>query len=201
MLTEIRIAGFGGQGVILSAHILGHAVAIEEGGYATMTQNYGPEARGGAASAALVVSDQPILYPYLTEPDILVVMSQEAYTRFTPELKEGGALLVEQDLVRMDSTALGRRVYSIPATRIAEELGKKMVLNVVMVGFLCAITKVVAAEACRKAVEHSVPSRFRDLNTSAFDRGYEFGVELLKKQPEPTREGKVNHVMLESANW
>lgn len=201
MLTEIRIAGFGGQGVILSAHILGHAAAIEEGGYATMTQNYGPEARGGAASAALVVSDQPILYPYLTEPDILVVMSQEAYTRFTPELKQGGALLVEQDLVRMDSTAKGRRVYSIPATRIAEELGKKMVLNVVMVGFLCAITKVVAVEACRKAVEHSVPARFRDLNTSAFDRGYEFGVELLKKQQEPTREGKVNHVMLESANW
>jgi 2-oxoglutarate ferredoxin oxidoreductase subunit gamma len=201
MLTEIRIAGFGGQGVILSAHILGHAAAIEEGGYATMTQNYGPEARGGAASAALVVSNQPILYPYLTEPDILVVMSQEAYTRFTPELKEGGALLVEQDLVRMDSAAKGRRVYSIPATRIAEELGKKMVLNVVMVGFLCAITKVVAVEACRKAVEHSVPSRFKELNTSAFDRGYEFGVELLKKQPEPTREGKVNHVMLESANW
>lgn len=201
MLTEIRIGGFGGQGVILSAHILGHAVAIEEGGYATMTQNYGPEARGGAASAALVVSDQPILYPYLTQPDILVVMSQEAYTRFTPELKEGGALLVEQDLVRMDSAAQGRRVYSIPATRIAEELGKKMVLNVVMVGFLCAITKVVPADACRKAVEHSVPARFKDLNLSAFNRGYEFGLELLKKQPEPTREGNVSHVMLESADW
>lgn len=201
MLTEIRVAGFGGQGVILSAHILGHAMAIEEGGYATMTQNYGPEARGGAASAALVVSDQPILYPYLTRPDILVVMSQEAYTRFTPELKEGGALLVEEDLVRMDSAALGRRVYSIPATRIAEELGKKMVLNVVMVGFLCAITKAVPAGACRKAVEHSVPARFKELNLSAFNRGYEFGLELLEKQQEPTQGGDVNRVILESANW
>lgn len=201
MLTEIRIAGFGGQGVILSAHILGHAVAIEQNGYATMTQNYGPEARGGAASAALVVSDQPILYPYLTAPDILVVMSQEAYTRFTPEMKEGGALIVEQDLVHMDSKALGRRVYSIPATRIAEELGKKMVLNVVMVGFLCAITKAVGRDACRAAVKHSVPARFQGLNLTAFDRGYQFGVELLEKNPEPTREGAVSHVMLESANW
>lgn len=201
MLTEIRVAGFGGQGVILSAHILGHAVAIEEGGYATMTQNFGPEARGGAASAALVVSDQPILYPYLTAPDILVVMSQEAYARFTPELREGGTLLVEQDLVRMDSAASGRRVYSIPATRIAEELGKKMVLNVVMVGFLCAITKAVPADACRKAVEHSVPARFQALNLAAFNRGHQFGLELLEKQQEPAREGDMNKVMLESSNW
>ena len=76
MLKELRIGGFGGQGVILSAHILGKAAALYDGGYATMTQNYGPEARGGAASAALIVSDEPILYPYLTNPDILVVMSQ-----------------------------------------------------------------------------------------------------------------------------
>jgi 2-oxoglutarate ferredoxin oxidoreductase subunit gamma len=201
MLTEIRIGGFGGQGVILSAHILGRAAAIEQGGYATMTQNYGPEARGGAASAALVVSDEPIMYPYLTEPDILVVMSQEAYTRFTPELKEGGVLLVERDLVRMDSKALGRRVYSIPATRIAEELGKKMVLNVVMVGFLVAITEAVGREACRAAVGDSVPARFRELNLNAFDKGYEYGKELLETNPEPTREGSVSHVELESANW
>jgi 2-oxoglutarate ferredoxin oxidoreductase subunit gamma len=187
--------------VILSAHILGRAAAIGQGGYATMTQNYGPEARGGAASAALVVSDEPIMYPYLTAPDVLVVMSQEAYTRFTPELREGGVLLVEQDLVRMDSTALGRRVYSIPATRIAEELGKKMVLNVVMVGFMVAITQAVDREACREAVKDSVPSRYADLNLQAFDRGHEYGVELMQKDPEPTRLGKVSHVMLESINW
>lgn len=200
MLTEIRIAGFGGQGVILSAHILGRAAAIEQGGYATMTQNYGPEARGGAASAALVVSDEPILYPYLTHPDILVVMSQEAYTRFTPELREGGILLVEQDLVRMDSKTAGRRVFSIPATRIAEELGKKMVLNVVMVGFMVAISGAVQRDACRRAVADSVPSRYRDLNLAAFDRGCDYGLELLQKEQEPTREGGLEHELLESAN-
>ncbi|MGE5726916.1 MAG: 2-oxoacid:acceptor oxidoreductase family protein, partial [Acidobacteriota bacterium] len=80
-LTEIRIAGFGGQGVILSAVVIGKAACIYQGAYATMTQSFGPEARGGACSAQVILSDQPILYPYVTRPDILVVMSQEAYTR------------------------------------------------------------------------------------------------------------------------
>ena len=95
-LTEIRIAGFGGQGVILSAIVLGKAASIYQGAYATMTQNFGPEARGGACSAQLIVSDTPVLYPYVARPDIMVVMSQEAYVRFAPELKEGGILIVER---------------------------------------------------------------------------------------------------------
>ncbi|MDR3718068.1 MAG: 2-oxoacid:acceptor oxidoreductase family protein [Bryobacteraceae bacterium] len=183
MLKELRIAGFGGQGVILSAHILGKAAALYEGGYATMTQNYGPEARGGAASAALIVSDEPILYPYLTNPDILVVMSQEAYSRFTPDVKEGGILLVEEDLVRLDNLPQHLKVYGIPATRLAEKLGKKMVLNVVMVGFLCAISQVVSQESCRKAVGDSVPAKFKDLNLSAFDEGYAYGKKVLESGP------------------
>ncbi len=199
MLKEIRIAGFGGQGVILSAHILGRAVALHEGGYATMTQNYGPEARGGAASAALIVSDEPIAYPYLTRPDVLIVMSQEAYTRFTPELKEGGVLLVEQDMVRLDGRGSHAQVYSIPATRFAEEIGKKMVLNVVMVGLLCAITKAVSREAARKAVADSVPEKFANLNLAAFDRGYVHGEELLAKGAERD-EAPVAVGALEGAN-
>jgi len=183
MLKELRIGGFGGQGVILSAHILGRAAALYEGGYATMTQNYGPEARGGAASAALIVSNEPILYPYLTSPDILVVMSQEAYSRFTPDLKEGGILLVEEDLVRLDNLPQHLKVYGIPATRLAEKLGKKMVLNVVMVGFLCAISKVVSKESCRKAVSDSVPARFRELNLNAFDEGFAYGEKVLESGP------------------
>jgi 2-oxoglutarate ferredoxin oxidoreductase subunit gamma len=183
MLKELRIAGFGGQGVILSSHILGKAAALYDGGYATMTQNYGPEARGGAASAALIVSDEPVLYPYLTNPDILVVMSQEAYTRFTPDVKEGGILLVEEDLVRLENLGQHLKVYGIPATRLAEKLGKKMVLNVVMVGFLCAISKVVSLESCRQSVNDSVPARFRDLNLSAFDEGYAYGLKVLESGP------------------
>lgn len=189
-LTEVRIAGFGGQGVILSAIVLGKAASIHQGAYATMTQNFGPEARGGACSAQLVLSDQPILYPYVTHPDILVVMSQEAYSRFVPELKEGGTVIIEQDLVRVDALPRQTKVYSCPATRIAEELGKRMVLNSVMVGFFTAVTGLLDSEAVRKAVADSVPSSFRDLNLKAFEKGYACGLDALvdgphSQEPEP----------------
>jgi len=178
MLTEIRIAGFGGQGVILAATVIGKAAAIFKGAYATMTQSFGPEARGGSSSAQVILSDTPILYPYITQPDVLVVMSQEAYTRFSPELKAGGILITEQDLVAVDKIPEGARVFAIPATRLAEELGRRVVLNIVMVGFFCAVTGLLEAEAVRKAVADSVPPAMRKLNTDAFDRGFEYGTNL-----------------------
>ena len=190
-LTELRIAGFGGQGVILSAIVLGKAASIYQGAYATMTQNFGPEARGGACSAQLVLSNEPILYPYVTQPDLMVVMSQEAYTRFVPELKEGGTLIVEQDLVRVTDLPRQTKVYSCPATRLAEELGKRMVLNSVMVGFFTAVTNLLGADAVRRAVADSVPSNFRDLNLEAFEKGYEYGVQSLAQSP-PSQE--LEHV-------
>ena len=182
-LTELRIAGFGGQGVILSAIIIGKAASIHQGAYATMTQNFGPEARGGTCSAQLLLSERPILYPYVAQPDILVVMSQEAYTRFVPELKEGGTLIVEQDLVRVADLPRQTKVYSCPATRLAEELGKRMVLNSVMVGFFTAVTQLLEPEAVRQAVADSVPPSFRDLNLKAFEKGYEYGIESLASSP------------------
>ena len=178
-LTEIRVAGFGGQGVILSAIVLGKAASIYQGAFATMTQNFGPEARGGACSAQLILSDSPVLYPYVTRPDVLVVMSQEAYTRFVPELKDGGTLIVERDLVRVSELNQGIKVYSIPATRIAEELGKRMVLNSVMVGFFTAVTRLLEPDAVRNAVADSVPASFRELNIKAFDRGVEYANAVL----------------------
>ena len=147
-LTEIRLAGFGGQGVILLAIILGRAASIYQGAFATMTQNFGPEARGGTCSAQLVLSESPVLYPYVTRPDCLVVMSQVAYSCFVPKLKEGGTLIVEQDLVRVSDLNHEIQVYSVPATRIAEELGKRMVLNSAMVGFFTAVTHLLDTD-CR----------------------------------------------------
>ena len=178
-LTEIRLAGFGGQGVILSAIVLGKAASIYQGGFATMTQNFGPEARGGACSAQLILSDSPVLYPYVTRPDIMVILSQEAYVRFGSEVKEGGILIVEQDLVRVSDLSNSVQVYSIPATRIAEELGKRMVLNSVMVGFFTAVTHLLEPDAVRKAVADSVPPNFRELNLKAFEKGFEYGTTAL----------------------
>src|SRR5579885_3592684 len=182
-LTELRIAGFGGQGVILSAIVLGKAASIYQDAFATMTQSFGPEARGGACSAQLIVSDSPVLYPYVTRPDVLVVMSQEAYSRFVPDLREGGILIVEQDLVRVDGLNGETKVYSVPATRMAEELGKRMVLNSVMVGFFTAVTHLLESDAVRKAVADSVPSAFREINLKAFEKGFEYGLQALAEGP------------------
>jgi len=183
-LTEIRIAGFGGQGVILAASIIGKAAALFQGGYATMTQSFGPEARGGSSSAQVILSTEPILYPYVTQPDVLVVLSQEAYTRFTPELKPLGTLIMEQDLVRMDGLPAGIRVFGVPATRLAEELGRKVVLNVVMVGFFAAVTRLLDADCLRKAVADSVPSGLQKLNLEAFDKGFSYGAQLVDRLAE-----------------
>jgi 2-oxoglutarate ferredoxin oxidoreductase subunit gamma len=181
LLTEIRIAGFGGQGVILAAAVIGKAKAIFQGGYATMTQSFGPEARGGSSSAQVILAEEPILYPYVTQPDVLVVMSQEAYTRFAPQLKPGGILITEQDLVRVDRFPAGARAYGVPATRLAEELGRKVVLNIVMVGFFGAVANLLEADALRKAVDDSVPPAMRKLNLAAFEKGYEYGTQLLDR--------------------
>ncbi len=183
--TEIKIGGLGGQGVILSGMIIGRGASIYDGKHATLTQSFGPEARGSACSAQIIVSDEPIQYPYVTCPDILVLMSQEAYNRFAPGLSPTGILLYEADLIQIQGD-LGKDItrYSIPATRIAEELQRPVVLNIVMVGFFAAATSVVRTDALRRSVETSVPPGTEDLNLSAFDRGYAYGRELLGcKQP------------------
>jgi 2-oxoglutarate ferredoxin oxidoreductase subunit gamma len=176
--TEIKIGGFGGQGVILSGYIIGRAAAIFDKKNATMIQAFGPEARGSACSAQVVVSEEPIAYPYITAPQVMVVMSQEAYTKFAPELAEGGILITEEELVKTINLRKDLKLFSIPATRIAEELGRKMVLNIVMMGFFAAVTKIVAPEAMRDAVKASVPKGTEKLNLDAFDRGYQYGLKV-----------------------
>lgn len=178
--TEIKLGGLGGQGVILAAMIIGKAAALYDRKEATLIQSFGPEARGSACSAQLIVSERRILYPYVTRPDIMVSLSQDAFTRFGPELKDEGTLIIEEDLVRPNGQPPQRRVHSVPATRIAEELGKKMTLNIVVVGFFTAVTRLVGAEAVRQAVTTSVPRGTEDLNLKAFERGYEYGCSLVR---------------------
>jgi 2-oxoglutarate ferredoxin oxidoreductase subunit gamma len=179
-VTEIRVAGFGGQGVIMAASVIGKANCLYEVGFSTMVQNFGPEARGGSCSAGLILSDEPILYPYLTEPQVMIMMSQEAFTKFAPEISPKGIMLIEQDLVKVTSLKTGVRVYSVPATRIAEQLGKRMMQNIVMVGFFAAVTGIVSVEALRKAVASSVPGHTRDLNLQAFDAGFAHAASVME---------------------
>ncbi|MBI5883587.1 MAG: 2-oxoacid:acceptor oxidoreductase family protein [Elusimicrobia bacterium] len=174
--TEIRVGGLGGQGVILCGSIIGKAAAIYGGKHATMIQAFGPEARGSACSAQVIVSDDTIGYPYVKNPDILVLMSPDAYKLFAPSLKPGGLVLYESELVHPDKNLpAGVKAVGIPATRFAEELGRRLVLNIVMVGFFAGTTGIVSYEAMEKAVLDSVPKGTEDLNARALKKGYEFG--------------------------
>jgi 2-oxoglutarate ferredoxin oxidoreductase subunit gamma len=179
---HILITGFGGQGVITAGDILGKAATIYDGKFATMTQAYGPEARGGACAAQIIIGEEEVLFPYIKEPNILICLSQEGYSKNFGSLREGGMLLLDSDLVRAKDIYPGAAPYTIPATRFAEELGNKMMANIVMLGFLAAISDVISAEALRKAALTSVPEPTREINVQAFERGFDYGKATLKSR-------------------
>jgi 2-oxoglutarate ferredoxin oxidoreductase subunit gamma len=184
---EIRITGFGGQGVVLAGHIIGRACAIHADLHATMIQSFGPEARGSACSATLVVSDEEVLYPYIQRPDIFVVMSTEGYEKYGGELKDDGLLVFEQDLVR-PVLQTGQKAFGVPSTRIAESLGKAIVQNIVMVGFFAGVAELVDQDAMREAVMGSVPAGTEELNLQAFEKGLEYAhraaIQPVREDPE-----------------
>jgi len=185
--VEIQVAGFGGQGVILAGMTIGRGLALYEGYHVSLTQAFGPEARGSACSVQLIVSPEPVLYPYVTQPHILMAMSQEACRRFLPSLRPGGTLVIEEDLVHADEDARAARMYRVPATRLAEELGRKLVLNMVMVGFFTAVTGLLSPEAARRAVAELVPHGTEALNLAAFDKGYACGLAQMAEVSAATR--------------
>jgi len=177
---EIRIAGFGGQGVILCGHIIGKAASIFDGRNATMTQAFGPEARGSACSSQVIVDDARILYPYVREPGVLVAMSQGGYAKFAPGVARGATVLIESELVDPGEVRDDMRLFGIPSTRIAEELGRKIVQNIVMLGFFAAMADVASPESMREAVLDSVPAGTEKLNGRAFQMGFDYGERLRK---------------------
>ncbi len=175
---EVRLSGFGGQGIVLAGSILGKAAAIYDGKHATFIQSYGPEARGGACAAEVVIDDRPVHYPHIVDPELLVVMSQGAYNRYLPTFRQDGLLIVDTDLVELDEQVGDRQVLAIPATRIAEQVGRTVVANIVMLGFVAAVTDLVSVEAMRQAALTSIPRRTMELNTNAFQAGLEYGLKI-----------------------
>jgi 2-oxoglutarate ferredoxin oxidoreductase subunit gamma len=178
---DIRICGLGGQGVIMSGMIVGKAAAIYEDRQATLVQAFGPEARGSEVAAQVMVADEPIPFPYIRSSDILMAFSHGAYDKFVGEIKEGGILVYEDELVFPDEQLPKNvRKFGIPGTRIAEEdLGRRIVFNMVMLGFFTAVTKVVDAEATRNSVRDSVPPGTEEFNIKAFDSGYDYGIKQM----------------------
>jgi len=179
---EIRMAGLGGQGIVLAGIIIGTAASIYGGKNATQTQSYGPEARGGACKTEIVIGDEEIDYPKVEQPDIVAVMSQEAYNTYVREIKKNGTLLYDSSMILQTRPINNVSVHEVPATRIAEQLGKKIVANMVMIGAIIAITKIVDIQSVEKAIARSVPRGTEKLNIEAFNRGYEYAKKLLKKK-------------------
>ncbi len=189
---EVIITGFGGQGIVLAGRILGQAAALGDGKESTLIQSYGPESRGGACNTQVIIADTFINYPYVKHADILVCMSQGGFDKYIDQLTDDGILLTDQDLVQLPKKSL-KNFFTIPATRIAEELGRKMMANIIMIGFLTAVTQVISKKAAKSAVTESVPKGTEKMNIKAFSKGFDHGMAVLKGK-EKKASGKTGAV-------
>ncbi len=168
MRKEVCIAGFGGQGIVLAGLILGDA-AIRDGKYAVQTQSYGPESRGGAARSEVIISNEKIDYPRVIDADILVALSQTAYDKYHKTVKKKNSLIfIDSDLVNAENKSL----RAVPFTKIADNLGKKMMANSVMLGYLLGITGIIALKSMEDTIRDNVPGSTIDMNLKAFYEGY-----------------------------
>jgi 2-oxoglutarate ferredoxin oxidoreductase subunit gamma len=171
---QVRLSGFGGQGVVLAGTILGYG-AIKDGKWVAGSSSYGAQARGGSARADVVVSDTPIVFPHVIEADILVAMAQTAYNKYTEELARGAVVIYDDELVAPRSIG-GAMQIGIPATSTAiRELNQRQSANIVILGAMAALTGIASKEALRAAIAENVSERFKDLNIRALELGYNLG--------------------------
>jgi len=177
--AEIRCSGSGGQGILLAAAIIAEAAAAL-GRHVVQTQSYGPEARGGASKAEVIVAAEDIDYPEVQRPDVSLVLSQAAYDKYAAETKPGGLLIFDSGLVEPDPEDQSVVRCGLPFTQAAtDELGKKVVTNIIAVGALARISGVLPVDAVREAVVSRVPPRFKELNEQAYDLGLRLGEEAV----------------------
>lgn len=171
---NIRFSGFGGQGIVLSGYIYGVA-AVYDGKKALQTQSYGSESRGGGCRSDVIISEDEIFELAPPRLDVLVALSQAAYEAYLPALKEDGTLILEDDLVDTGDGS-DHRTFRIKATDIAHKtFGRKIMANMVMLGFICAIIEVVSRESLERAILGSVSKGTETKNQQAFEEGYRMG--------------------------
>ncbi len=175
-MKEILVGGFGGQGIILMANIIGKAATVYEGRFATMMQSFGPEARGGACNAQVILSDDPIAYPYIRSADAGIFMNQESFEKYIVRLKPDAVLITNSDLVSFGDRTGDRPLFSVSANKIAEEVGRVIVANIVMTGFVTAVLDL-DRDAIKNAISDSVRKDLVELNLKAFERGFEEGMK------------------------
>jgi len=180
MRVEIRFAGFGGQGIIKSGIITAAAASLYGGKNAVQTQSYGPESRGGACKSEVVISEEEIDFPKVVEPDVLVVMSQHAYNEYAEDVKPNGVIILDPDMIPHEKDLKSIRIFKVPATKIAEGLGRRIVANIVMLGAFVAITELLDKAVLRDSVLGNIPKGTEELNLTAFEKGYEYAKDTLK---------------------
>ena len=175
---EVRLSGEGGQGLVLAGKVLAEAAAIYDDMNATQSQSYGPEARGGASRSEVIISDEDIDYPKAVNIDLLLALTQESVNKYHSDLKDDGILLVDADAC--SEIPVGKfTVFRIPIIEIArEKVGKVLVANIVALGVLTELAKVVSHEAVEAAILARVPKGTEELNLSAFKAGVEAAQEL-----------------------
>jgi len=170
---ELRFSGAGGQGLITAGIIMAKAASIYENREAVQSQSYGPEARGGASKSEVIISDTIIDYPKITKCDALLAMTQEACTKYSTDLKEGGVLLYDSDLVTKLPEGNFKKVGFNIINTAKNDVGREIVANIVALGAMVALTGQVSRENAEKAVLSSVPEAFLELNKKAFNMGFE----------------------------
>ena len=173
MRREIRIAGTGGMGVVLAGVIVGNAAVIA-GLNAVQSQSYGSEARGTAAKSEVIISDGDIHYPKVRKSDIFVVMSQKALEMYLQDAKENSVLIVDPDLVDTSELESKFEIIKVPAMKTADEMGLRLVSNMIMLGALAKKIDEIPSEALEKAVTQSVPEKYLELNLKAVKAGADY---------------------------
>ena len=179
--TEIRLGGLGGQGIIKSAVIIGEAATIHDGKEAVQTASYGPESRGSTCKAEVIISEQPIDYPLVLTPHVMVALSNGVFQKYKDDLNKESIVIIDSDLVKAGKIKAGIQVYQVPAAATAHQvLENPLVTNVVMLGAFTAITKTVTPDSMRKAIAGAFP-KYRELNLRAFDEGMKLGQEAMEQ--------------------
>jgi len=177
--TQVRLCGFGGQGVILAGTILGYA-GINDGKWVASSSSYGTAARGGSCRSDVIISDKPIGFPHVIRADILVAMSQKAYDVYIKDIKPEGGIVIydEQTVSTKEISGLKRVAVSATDTAI-RELDSKQVANIVILAAAVGITKMVSRNALISAIKGNIPERFKDLNLKAVELGFKLGNEAI----------------------
>lgn len=178
--VELRLSGAGGQGLILAGIILAEA-ALRDNKNAVQTQSYGPEARGGASKSEVIISDGDINYPKVRKSDVLLALTQTACDKYVENLKDNGILIVDEYVEIKEKENIN--VYKFPILRTAAEtLGNRMVSNIVALGVIYGITKVVSLDSLREAILERVPRGTEELNKKAFEVGLQLVVNNFNRE-------------------